>query len=64
MAESKSGAQISTKAYLQALLIIYALMILSGILTQVIPSGQFIRIEEPGRGEVSDPNAFSFTDQP
>ncbi|NLN69172.1 MAG: YfcC family protein [Chloroflexi bacterium] len=64
MAESKSGAQISTKAFLQALLIIFALMILSGILTRVIPSGQFIRIEEPGRGEVIDPNAFSFTDQP
>ena len=48
MAESKSGVQISTKAFFQALLIIFALMMLSGILTWVIPSGQYVRVEEPG----------------
>ena len=64
MTDSKSGVQISTKAFLQALLIIFALMMLSGILTRVVPSGQFARTIEPGRGEVILPDSFSFTDQP
>lgn len=64
MAETKSGLQISKKAFIQALLIIFSLMMLSGILTRVIPSGQFARTVEPGRGEVILPDSFSFTDQP
>lgn len=64
MADSKSGVQISKKAFLQALLIIIALMMLSGILTRVIPSGRFDRVVEPGRGEVILPDSFNFTDQP
>lgn len=64
MAETKSGAQISTKAFLQALLIIFALMMLSGILTRVLPSGQFSRIEEPGRGQVIVPDTFTYTNLP
>lgn len=64
MAKSKSGVQISTKAFFQALLIIFALMMLSGILTWVIPSGQYVRVEEPGRGMVIAPDSFSYTDHP
>jgi uncharacterized ion transporter superfamily protein YfcC len=62
MADSKSGVQISKNAFLQALLIIFTLMMLSGILTRVIPSGQFERTIEPGRGVVILPDSFSFTD--
>jgi uncharacterized ion transporter superfamily protein YfcC len=63
MAKQKSGAQISTKAFLQAVLIIFILMMLAGILTQVIPAGQYTRQLVDGR-EVIDPNSFSFTDKP
>ena len=35
----------------------------SGILTRVIPAGQYIRTIEDGR-EVIDPNSFQFTHQP
>ncbi len=64
MANIKSGVQIGRKAFLQALLIIFALMMLSGILTQVIPAGEYVRVEEPGRGAVIMPDSFRFTDQP
>jgi uncharacterized ion transporter superfamily protein YfcC len=63
MADTQSGMQISKKAFIQALLIIFFLMMLSGILTLVIPSGQFVRVVEPGRGEVIQPDSFTFTDE-
>jgi uncharacterized ion transporter superfamily protein YfcC len=63
MAKQKSGAQISIKAFLQAVLIIFILMMLAGILTQVIPAGQYTRHLVDGR-EVIDPNSFSFTNKP
>jgi uncharacterized ion transporter superfamily protein YfcC len=37
---------------------------LSGILTRVLPSGQFSRIEEPGRGQVIVPDTFTYTNLP
>jgi uncharacterized ion transporter superfamily protein YfcC len=64
MADTKSGVQISKKAFIQALLIIFFLMMLSGFLTRVIPSGQFARVVEPGRGEMILPDSFAFTDEP
>jgi uncharacterized ion transporter superfamily protein YfcC len=64
MADSHSGVQISKRAFFQALLIIFFLMMLSGVLTHAIPSGQFIRVIEPGRGEVIQPDSFTFTDEP
>jgi uncharacterized ion transporter superfamily protein YfcC len=63
MAESKSGAQISRKAFLQAVIIIFILMMVSGVLTRVIPAGQYARSEVDGR-EVIDPASFTFIDQP
>jgi len=62
MADPKSGVQISKKAFIQALLIIFSLMMLSGVLTRVMPSGQFARVVEPGRGEVILPETFTFTE--
>ena len=64
MADLKSGVQISRKAFIQAVLIIFALMILSGVLTRVIPAGQYQRVVEDGRGEVIVPGTFQFTERP
>lgn len=61
--EQKSGAQISTKAFLQAVAIIFALMMVAGILTLVIPAGEYTRIEVDGR-EAIDPASFRLSDRP
>lgn len=63
MSESKSGAQISKKAFLQAVIIIFILMMVSGILTRIIPAGQYARSEVEGR-EIIDPASFAFVDRP
>lgn len=63
MENKKSGAQISTKAFIQAVLIIFILMILAGILTQVVPAGNYGRQLVDGR-EVIDPKSFSLTTKP
>jgi uncharacterized ion transporter superfamily protein YfcC len=61
--EEKSGAQISQKAFIQSLLILLALMIVAGILTLVVPAGQYQRIEVDGR-ETLLPDSFAFTERP
>jgi uncharacterized ion transporter superfamily protein YfcC len=63
MTEQKSGAQISTKAFLQAVSIIFLLMMVAGILTLVIPAGEYTRLHVDGR-EVIDPNSFRFIERP
>lgn len=63
MVQSKSGAQISTKAFLQAVAIIFFLMILAGILTRVVPAGQYARVEVDGR-LVIDATSFTYTERP
>ena len=63
MRTNKSGAQISKKAFLQAVLIIFFLMMLAGILTQIIPAGQYNRSLVNGR-ELIDPNSFSLVERP
>jgi len=63
MTTKKSGAQISKKAFLQAVVIIFILMMLAGVLTQVIPAGQYNRSLVSGR-EIIDPNSFSFVKRP
>lgn len=61
--EEKSGAQISQKAFIQSLLILLALMIAAGILTLVVPAGQYQRGEADGR-ETILPDSFAFTERP
>lgn len=63
MSDKKAGAQISAKAFLQAVLIIFALMMAAGILTRVVPAGQYVRVERDGR-EVIDPTSFALTERP
>ena len=48
MAEKKSGAQISTKAFIQAVVIIFVLMIAAGILTRVVPAGHYTLVDQDG----------------
>jgi uncharacterized ion transporter superfamily protein YfcC len=62
-AEKKSGAQISTKAFIQAVLIIFFLMLVAGILTRLVPAGQYARVQQDGR-EVIDATTFRLTDRP
>jgi len=61
--KQKSGAQISKKAFIQAVAILFILMIIAGILTRVIPAGHYARIEAEGR-QVIDPASFTFTVNP
>ena len=63
MAEQKSGAQISKKAFLQAVIIIFILMMASGILTRLVPAGSYTRVEQNGR-LVIDPASFTLTARP
>jgi uncharacterized ion transporter superfamily protein YfcC len=55
--ESKAGAQIGKRAFFQSLAILFVLMMVAGILTRVIPAGQYDRIEIDGR-ETIDPASF------
>jgi uncharacterized ion transporter superfamily protein YfcC len=61
--EERSGARISRKAFIQSVAIIFALMMVAGILTRIIPTGQYTRVEVNGR-EVIDPTSFTYTDPP
>jgi uncharacterized ion transporter superfamily protein YfcC len=63
MAEQKSGAQISTKAFIQAVSIILFLMIGAGVLTRVVPAGQYARVEQDGR-QVIDATSFKLVERP
>jgi uncharacterized ion transporter superfamily protein YfcC len=63
MTTQKSGAQISTKAFLQSVAIIFFLMLTAGVLTRLIPTGQYTRNVVDGR-ETIDPNSFMLTTQP
>ncbi len=61
--EEKAGARISRKAFLQAFFILLALMMVAGILTRIIPAGQYTRVEVAGR-TIIDPNSFTYVEQP
>ena len=63
MAEEKSGAQISTKAFIQAVVILLILMLAAGTLTRLVPAGQYARITQDGR-QVIDPTSFQLTQRP
>jgi uncharacterized ion transporter superfamily protein YfcC len=63
MTQPKSGAQISTKAFLQAIAIILFLMMAAGILTRFVPAGQYTRVEVDGR-QVIDATSFTLVERP
>ena len=61
--EQKAGAQISRRAFIQSVLILFVLTMVAGILTLVVPAGEYTRIEVDGR-ETIDPNSFQFVGKP
>lgn len=61
--DQKAGAQISTRAFVQSLLILFLLMLAAGLLTRVVPAGSYMRTQEAGR-ELIDPSTFQYTPAP
>lgn len=61
--QQKAGAQISQRAFIQSLAILFVLMMIAGILTLIIPAEQYTRIQVDGR-ETIDPNSFRITERP
>jgi len=61
--ENKAGAQISKKAFFQSVIILFIIMMVAGILTRVVPAGEFSRVMEGGR-ELIVPDSFQFVDRP
>ena len=55
--EQKASAQISKRAFVQSLLILLALMIVTGVLTLVIPAGSYTRSVEGEQEVVKLPGA-------
>lgn len=47
--EKESSIRIGAKSFVTAVAILLALMVVSGVLTRVIPSGSYQRVEEMGR---------------
>ncbi|NPV85194.1 MAG: YfcC family protein [Anaerolineae bacterium] len=63
MEQQKAGAQIGLRAFLQALILLLILMILTGMLSFWIPAGSYVRVMQDGR-EVIDPDSFRLMDRP
>ena len=51
--EQKAGAQIGKKAFIQSLTILLALMVAAGVLTLVVPAGQYARMTPLKKGGLS-----------
>ncbi len=54
--------KIGKKAFITTAIIILCLMVLSGVLTQLIPSGSYTRLEVEGK-ELIDPQSFHFVEK-
>jgi uncharacterized ion transporter superfamily protein YfcC len=63
MMESRAGAQISAKAFMQSILILFVLMMTAGILTRLVPAGTYQRINLEER-EMIDPGSFQLVERP
>ena len=61
--DEKSGVRISRRAFTQAALILFVLMMVAGILARIIPAGQYQRVEVNGR-EVIVPGTFEYVEPP
>jgi len=60
--DEKAGAQISRKAFIQTFIILLVIITFAGILTRVVPSGSYDRMEQNGQ-LVIDPNSYHLTEQ-
>ncbi|MBO5416730.1 MAG: YfcC family protein [Clostridia bacterium] len=63
MDSKNEGLKISKKSFISSVIILFILMIGAGILTCVIPSGEFQRALVDGK-ETIIPNTFALTDDP
>jgi len=61
--EQKAGAQISQRAFIQSLVILFVLMMIAGVLTLLIPAGQYTRLDVDGRQTI-DPDSFQIVQKP
>ncbi len=61
--EEKAGVQIGTKAFLQSLGILLALMLAAGLLSRMLPAGSYQRQVLEGR-EVIDPQSYQVVERP
>ncbi|MBT3391048.1 MAG: YfcC family protein [Chloroflexi bacterium] len=61
--ESKAGAQISAKAFIQSVIILFVIMMVAGVLTIIVPAGRYERIAQGGR-ELINADSFQFVEQP
>jgi len=59
----RSGAQISKRAFLQSVIILFVLMMVAGLLTRIIPAGSYTWVTVDGR-QVIDPQSFQYGEQP
>ncbi len=56
--EPRSGAQISKRAFLQSVIILFVLMMVAGLLTRIIPAGSYTWVTVDGR-QVINPEILS-----
>jgi uncharacterized ion transporter superfamily protein YfcC len=63
MEQRKAGAQISRKAFMQSLLILFALMLAAGALTRFVPAGSYVREVRDGRETILS-GSFIFNERP
>jgi uncharacterized ion transporter superfamily protein YfcC len=61
--DTQTSAYISRKAFYQSAAILFLLMIFAGVLTLVLPPGQYTRVVVEER-EVIDPGSFRYVDPP
>ncbi|MBC7226338.1 MAG: YfcC family protein [Thermoflexales bacterium] len=61
--EPQAGARISARAFTQSLVILFALMMVAGLLTRIVPAGMYDRLSVDGR-EVVDPTSYRVTQRP
>lgn len=61
--EQKAGAQIGQRAFIQSLAILFVLMMIAGILTLVVPAGEYNRITVDGRQTI-DPASYHQINHP
>lgn len=57
MQQQQAGTRIGRRAFISAALILLVLMVLAGILTRLVPAGEYQRVLQDGR-EVLDPGSF------
>jgi uncharacterized ion transporter superfamily protein YfcC len=61
--DTQMSVYISRKAFYQSAAILFVLMIFAGVLTLVLPAGEYARVVVEGR-EVIDPGSFGYVESP